>query len=43
VERWFDKITTAAIRRASFHSVPHLRQTIMDYIAANNRHPQPFT
>jgi transposase len=43
VERWFAKITTEAIRRASFRSVPHLRQTIMDYIAATNRDPQPFT
>jgi transposase len=42
VERWFAKITTEAIRRGSFRSVPHLRQTIMDYIAANNRQPQPF-
>lgn len=43
VERWFAKITTEAIRRGSFRSVPHLRQTIMDYVAANNRQPQPFT
>lgn len=43
VERWFAKITTEAIRRGSFRSVPHLRQTIMDYIAATNRDPQPFT
>jgi transposase len=42
VERWFAKITTEAIRRGSFRSVPHLRQTIMDYIAATNRQPQPF-
>src|SRR5476651_470932 len=42
VERWFAKITTDAIRRGSFRSVPHLRQTIMDYIAANNRQPLPF-
>jgi len=42
IERWFAKITTEAIRRGSFHSVPHLRQTILDYIAANNRHPKPF-
>ena len=43
VERWFAKITTEAIRRGSFRSVPHLRQTIMDYISANNRQPQPFS
>jgi transposase len=43
VERWFAKITTEAIRRGSFRSVPHLRQTIMDDIAATNRDPQPFT
>lgn len=42
VERWFAKITTAAIRRGSFRSVAHLRQTIVDYINANNRDPQPF-
>jgi len=42
IERWFAKITTQAIRRGSFYSVPHLRQTIFDYIAANNRHPRPF-
>jgi transposase len=29
-------------RRGNFHSVPHLRQTILDYIAANNRQPKPF-
>jgi len=42
IERWFAKITNQAIRRGSFHSVPHLRQTILDYIAANNRDPKPF-
>ena len=42
VERWFAKITNEAIRRGSFRSVPHLRQTILDYIAANNRAPKPF-
>jgi transposase len=42
IERWFAKITNEAIRRGSFHSVPHLRQTILDYIAAHNRDPKPF-
>ena len=42
VERWFAKITTEAIRRGSFRSVSHLRQTILDYIAATNRDPRPF-
>lgn len=42
VERWFAKITNDAIRRGNFHSVPHLRQTILDYIAAHNRQPKPF-
>ena len=42
VERWFAKITTEAIRRGNFRSVPHLRQTILDYITANNREPTPF-
>ncbi len=42
VERWFAKITTAAIRRGSFRSVFDLRQTIMAYIEANNRPSKPF-
>jgi transposase len=42
VERWFAKITNEAIRRGSLRSVPHLRQTILDYIAAHNRRPAPF-
>jgi hypothetical protein len=34
-------IGTEAIRRCSFHSVPHLSQTILDCVTANNRH-KPF-
>ena len=41
-ERWFAKITNHAIRRGSFRSVQHLRQTIGHYIAANNQDPKPF-
>ena len=43
VERWFAKITNDAIRRGNFLSVAQLRQTILDYINAHNRDPQPFT
>jgi len=42
IERWFAKITNQAIRRGSFRSVQHLRQTIRLYIAANNQDPKPF-
>src|SRR5688572_380677 len=42
VERWFAKITDQRIRRGVFRSVDQLISAIDDYIAANNRDPQPF-
>jgi transposase len=42
VERWFAKITNESIRRGSFRSVPHLRQTFLDHIAARSRAPKQF-
>jgi len=42
VERGFAKITEQRIRRQTFQSVPQLIETIMNYIAANNRNPKPF-
>jgi len=43
VEHWFAKSATEAIRRGSYRSGPHLRQTIVDYGAANNLQPRPFS
>lgn len=42
VERFFAKITTEAIRRGSFCSVAHLRETIETYIEHHNAAPKPF-
>lgn len=42
VERWFRDITTRRIRRGAFRSVAELVQAIMDYLAHNNSHAQPF-
>lgn len=42
VERWFAKITEQRIRRGVFRHVDELISAIDDYIASNNRDPQPF-
>jgi transposase len=42
VERWFRDITTDRIRRDAFSSVAELQTAIHDYIAHNNKNPQPF-
>ena len=42
VERFFARITTEAIRRGSFRSVTHLRETIDTYIANHNAESKPF-
>lgn len=42
VERWFAKITDQRIRRGVFKSVDDLIKAIDQYIASNNRNPQPF-
>jgi len=42
VERWFACLSTKAIRRASFVSVPDLKRAIEDFLEAWNDQPQPF-
>lgn len=42
VERWFRELTDKAIRRASFTSVPDLKQAIDQFLHAWNEHPKPF-
>jgi transposase len=42
VERFFAKITLQQIRRGSFRSVNHLRDSILDYIGQHNQNPKPF-
>ena len=42
VERFFARITEERIRRESFRSVAHLRQTILDYIDQHNQTAKPF-
>lgn len=42
VERFFAQITQQRIRRESFRSVAHLKQTILDYIEHHNKSPKPF-
>lgn len=42
VERFFAKITQERIRRESFRSVNHLRQTMLSYIEEHNKAPKPF-
>ncbi len=41
VERWFGEITRKRIRRGVFQSVEQLVQAIDDYIAQNNKNPNP--
>jgi transposase len=42
IERWFRDLTEKRIRRGAFHSVPHLIDTIMQYIATHNQNPRAF-
>ena len=42
VERWFGELTDKAIRRASFVSVPDLKQAIDQFMQAWNQNPKPF-
>ena len=42
VERFFGLITTQAIRRGSFCSVPDLKSAILAYIDSHNSAPKPF-
>jgi hypothetical protein len=42
VERWFRELTAKAIRRASFVSVPDLKQAIHQFMQAWNQNPKPF-
>ena len=42
VERWFATLTERQIRRGTHRSTVELEQAIRDYLAANNRNPQPF-
>jgi transposase len=43
VEGFFSQLTTKAIRRGAFASVPDLIAAIDAYLAANNANPTPFT
>lgn len=42
VERWFRELSDKAIKRASFVSVPDLKQAIEEFIRSWNEHPKPF-
>ncbi len=42
VERFFAKITTEAIRRASFRHLGELRAAINAYVDEHNKNPKPF-
>jgi len=42
VERWFRDLTEKRIRRGSFYSVDELVAAIQEYMAENNRQPEPF-
>lgn len=42
VERWFDELTTKAVRRGSFRSVPDLQLAITAFLDAWNENPKPF-
>ena len=43
IESFFAQLTTKAIRRGAFASVPDLIAAIDAYLAANNTNPTPFT
>jgi hypothetical protein len=42
VERWFRELSDKAIKRASFVSVPDLKQAIEEFVRSWNEHPKPF-
>jgi transposase len=42
VERWFAELTTKAVRRGVFVSVPDLIQAIQAFLSAWNEDPKPF-
>ena len=42
VERWFGELSTKAIRRGTFVSVPNLIEAIEAFLAAWNESPRPF-
>jgi transposase len=42
VERFFANLTQQRLRRESFRSVGHLRETILGYIDHHNQNPKPF-
>ena len=42
VERWFRNLSTQALKRGVFRSVPQLQSAIHAYIDANNADPKPF-
>ena len=42
VEGWFSKLTTKALRRGSFVSVPALRRAVLDYVEAHNDSAMPL-
>src|ERR1700722_18156545 len=42
VERWFRELSDKAIKRAAFHSVAELQQSIDDFMTAWNVAPKPF-
>ena len=42
VERWFRELSDKAIKRASFVSVPDLKQAIEEFMRSWNENPKPF-
>jgi transposase len=42
VERWFRELSEKAIRRASFVSVPDLKEAIEEFMQSWNENPKPF-
>jgi transposase len=42
VERWFRELSDKAIKRASFVSVPDLKQAIEEFLRSWNENPKPF-
>lgn len=42
VERWFGELTSKAVRRGAFVSVPDLIQAIEEFLGAWNEKPNPF-
>ena len=42
VERWFRELTSKALRRGVFHSVPDLIASIEEYMKVHNNEPKPL-